>query len=1034
VNLSTATDVTSFRIDLANLCLWRSGPAGADERVDLTPKTFDVLRYLVEHPGRLVTHDELLAALWPGVHVQPEVLKSHILGIRHALGDKIASPRYIETQRGRGYRFIGAMGHSPARSGSRAVARELGLFAGRDELLAELATRLRQARAGERQAVFVSGEAGIGKTTLVEQFLSTTPADANLIVAEGYCIEGFAGAEPYYPVLEALRAMCKGDERTGVAHALSEFAPSWQAQIPEHASVEQRSKMPDQAAADAKSRMVREACALFEALAAERPLVLVLEDLHWADFATIDFISALCRRRGSAQLLLIGSYRSECFETTGHHPLQQAIRDLAFRRYCSEMELAPLSESATAVLLNGGGTPTDTSLEFARFIRRHTGGNPLFMRETLEFLVQRGAVARTAGGWRLLASISHLAAETPPTLQKAIETRIESMPADWRQVLEAASVAGLTFDPTTVAPAAGMDEQAFEAVCEEIYRKTKIIQRDELRVLPDNASVRTYAFNHAVYRQVLYDRIGQSRRTHLHRAIAERLEEIYPPDHRSDLAMPLAQHFASARNWSRALGYLRSALRVATVRYARQDVLSILDFASEISANFPEDARTQADLEFLERRGAIQAATYDPKAEATYRELAAQAERHGDISIRCRALVGLGYVVGWHDLAQSLTILDQVLTLSSEISDPVQRDVTQMSAYTRRIWGSGWNGADVSRCEEALGRIRDSADPLSIARAQISFSMMCIVSTRYRYAHDLVHNSYRILSDSPNQIVEIDVARAVWMRRIGVPWSLLSLGQFGAALGEFNATIESLQSSGDPSTAGSFQVYRGVLLFHAMDFEGVLANCNGVASGSLESESAAGFHLVPHERRIVEQRIALIFSGLAEAALGHNAPAIDLLRTAEREMEQQPGILDWYWRLPLEWGMVGVLVAVGDLPAATARAEQLCDLAMRADERTWQALAWEARARAALSSGNVTEALSHLTKALALCGAAQIPLADWRVHAACAATSRAGGNMAEAQTHTQLGLAARQRVAESLPDGHPLRLKFESRSTAFFDA
>jgi len=101
--------VTSFRIDLANLCLWRSSPAAADERVDLTPKTFDVLRYLVEHPGRLVTHDELLAALWPGVHVQPEVLKSHILGIRNALGDKISSHRYIETQRGLGYRFGGAL-------------------------------------------------------------------------------------------------------------------------------------------------------------------------------------------------------------------------------------------------------------------------------------------------------------------------------------------------------------------------------------------------------------------------------------------------------------------------------------------------------------------------------------------------------------------------------------------------------------------------------------------------------------------------------------------------------------------------------------------------------------------------------------------------------------------------------------------------------------------------------------------------------------------------------------------------------------
>src|SRR5213594_3561033 len=113
-----------FRLDTVNQCLWR-GDGAAEERILLAPKAFGVLRYLVEHPGRLVTHDELLEALWPNVHVQPEVLKSYILAIRNALGDKAAKPRYIETQRGRGYRFIGTMGPSPAPDRTREVAREL---------------------------------------------------------------------------------------------------------------------------------------------------------------------------------------------------------------------------------------------------------------------------------------------------------------------------------------------------------------------------------------------------------------------------------------------------------------------------------------------------------------------------------------------------------------------------------------------------------------------------------------------------------------------------------------------------------------------------------------------------------------------------------------------------------------------------------------------------------------------------------------------------------------------------------------------
>src|SRR5271156_4874564 len=132
------TESALLRIDLVNLCLWRRSAAGGDERLDLTPKTFDVLRYLAENAGRLVTHEELLSALWRDVHVQPEVLKSHILAVRNALGDDSANPRFIEKQRGRGYRFIGELdGLTPPVLAPEAPV-ELGVFAGRTEPLREL--------------------------------------------------------------------------------------------------------------------------------------------------------------------------------------------------------------------------------------------------------------------------------------------------------------------------------------------------------------------------------------------------------------------------------------------------------------------------------------------------------------------------------------------------------------------------------------------------------------------------------------------------------------------------------------------------------------------------------------------------------------------------------------------------------------------------------------------------------------------------------------------------------------------------------
>jgi predicted ATPase/DNA-binding winged helix-turn-helix (wHTH) protein len=626
--ITEAVGMASFRIDLDNLCLWRNSGTGSDERLNLTPKTFDVLRYLAENSGRLITHDELLTALWPDLHVQPEVLKTHILAVRTALGDDSSSPTFIETQRGRGYRFIGQMtGFAPP--GNRPLAAlDLGVFAGRIGQMRELLALFQRATSGEPQAVFISGEPGIGKTTLIEQFLGKVTGHQDVVVAEGHCIEGFAGPEPYYPILEALRALCQGGDKTRVVRALLDLAPSWATRLPDQFPAGQRPPARGPLVPDAQSRLVREACGLFETLARERPLVLVFEDLHWADFATIDFISALCRRRSSANLILIGTYRPEDVRIAGH-PLKRMTQDLALHKYCFEIELDSLPVAAISEVLTGNAEGEDVPSDFTKLIKERTGGHPLFMRVTLEHLLQRGEVSRTAHGWRLLVPVNKVASEAPPTLARVIETKIESMTDQQRRVLEAASVAGTSFDPVTTARAADLDELSFEATCESLTPST--IHRDKLMALPNNQLVRTYRFNHAVYRQVLYDRIGPVRRASLHCALGNRLEEIYLTDRRGDLAVRLAEHFACARDWPRALDYLRSALRIASNRFAHRDTLAILDRASELVANLADSARIPAEIELLLWRAATRILANDPQARESYVQLGAKAGEHGDI-------------------------------------------------------------------------------------------------------------------------------------------------------------------------------------------------------------------------------------------------------------------------------------------------------------------------------------------------------------------------------------------------------------------
>ena len=223
----TAEDVSfdDFRFDTANQCLWRDG-----EMLALTPKSFGVLRCLLGCPGQLVTKDALLDAVWPDTAVTDASLKVCVQEIRRVLGDRVSEPRYITTVHGRGYRFIAALRtEAQGLRTERPVAAPspqssvLSPFVGRDDAMAALRAALDTARAGGRQIVFVTGELGIGKTTLVEAFAARAAA-AGAAVASGRCVEHVGAAEAYLPLLEALGRLCRAD--AAAVGILRDRAPS----------------------------------------------------------------------------------------------------------------------------------------------------------------------------------------------------------------------------------------------------------------------------------------------------------------------------------------------------------------------------------------------------------------------------------------------------------------------------------------------------------------------------------------------------------------------------------------------------------------------------------------------------------------------------------------------------------------------------------------------------------------------------------------------------------------------------------------
>ena len=196
-----------FRLDPVNQCKWRE-----DDRISLAPKTFAVLRHLVENPGRLVTQDELLEAVWPGTYVQPEILRKYILDIRKALGDPPKRPLFIETLPRRGYRFIATVRPQAAIQIDSEPGPAEQHLVGRGPILTALTGHLNSALKGQRELVFLTGEAGIGKTTVLDVFEKRIAGSENVLVARRQCVEGFAGKEAYYPLLEALGQLLRGPQ------------------------------------------------------------------------------------------------------------------------------------------------------------------------------------------------------------------------------------------------------------------------------------------------------------------------------------------------------------------------------------------------------------------------------------------------------------------------------------------------------------------------------------------------------------------------------------------------------------------------------------------------------------------------------------------------------------------------------------------------------------------------------------------------------------------------------------------------------
>jgi predicted ATPase len=202
---------------------------------------------------------------------------------------------------------------------------------------------LEKALAGERQLVFITGEPGRGKTTLVDGFLDQVARDGKIWMGRGLCIEHYGAGEAYRPIFDAITQLCHAPGRRNLIELLGQYAPTWLVQMPALLDGQEFAALKRKTQGTTPERMLREVTEALETLTAAQPLILVLEDLHWSDGSTLDLLAFLARRRQSARLLVLGTYRPAEM-IANDHPLKAVRRELLGQERCQDLPLLPFSE------------------------------------------------------------------------------------------------------------------------------------------------------------------------------------------------------------------------------------------------------------------------------------------------------------------------------------------------------------------------------------------------------------------------------------------------------------------------------------------------------------------------------------------------------------------------------------------------------------------------------------------------------------------------------------------------------------------
>lgn len=482
---------------------------------------------------------------------------------------------------------------------------------GRLHEIGQLRAAFAAASRGEGLMAGISGDAGMGKTTVGEEFLFELESADAACTARGRCSERLAETDAFAPLLEALDGLWRAGNAGPAAHLLKTVAPAW------HALVAQGGSSP----IASHERMRREFAAFFEELSRWRPVVLLLDDLHWVDASTCDLLAYLGARLRNIRTLIVTTYRPGALLAPGH-PFLPLKLDLERRGLSREIPLSLLSREDVERYLAMKFPRHRFPEEFAGVLQERTEGNPLFLSDLVRYLSDTGVVTGPNGEWTLAQSLSEVRRVIPAGTHGMIGVKIGQLPEQDRAMLLCGAVQGMEFDSAVVARVLALDPVQVEERLREldrVHRFVRAVEEQDRHGLP--LSVR-YRFVHVFYQNALYASLTPSRRASESLAVAEALAGFSGEASRA-IAGDLAVLFESGRDYGNACRHFLVAARNAARVFAYPEAVLLCERGLRSLAVLPESRqRDHQEMLYSLTLGMALMSTHGyaaPEVEQTYR-------------------------------------------------------------------------------------------------------------------------------------------------------------------------------------------------------------------------------------------------------------------------------------------------------------------------------------------------------------------------------------------------------------------------------